>query len=74
MDVSMPDLNGIEATRRILDAAPRVRVLGFSAEAGRGTIEAMTSAGARGYLLKHTDPEEWIRAIRLVDGRRRIQE
>ena len=66
MDVSMPDLNGIEATRRILDAAPRVRVLGFSAEGGRGTIEAMISAGARGYLLKHTDPEKLIRAIRLV--------
>jgi two-component system, NarL family, response regulator NreC len=66
MDVSMPDLNGIEATRRILDAAPRIRVLGFSAEAGRGTVEAMISAGARGYLLKHTDPEEMIRTIRLV--------
>jgi len=66
MDVSMPDLDGIEATRRILAALPRTRVLAFSAEAGRQNVEAMTSAGARGYLLKSTDPEQWVRAIHSV--------
>lgn len=66
MDVSMPDLNGIEATRRILASLPRTRVLAFSAEARRQTVEAMLSAGARGYLLKNSDPEEWTRAIHSV--------
>ena len=63
MDVSMPDLNGIEATRRILASLPQTCVLAFSAEARRQTVEAMLSAGARGYLLKNSDPEEWTRAI-----------
>jgi DNA-binding NarL/FixJ family response regulator len=68
MDVSMPDLNGVEATRQIRVSAPNVRVLAFSSEGRRPTVEAMTAAGACGYLLKNTDPEEWARAIRGVMG------
>jgi DNA-binding NarL/FixJ family response regulator len=66
MDVSMPDLNGIEATRRILASAPRTRVLAFSAEGRRHTVEAMVDAGASGFLVKNTEPEEWVRAIQAV--------
>jgi CheY-like chemotaxis protein len=66
MDVSMPDLNGVEATRQIRASAPSVRVLAFSAEGRRQTLEAMAAAGACGYLLKNADPEEWVRAIQSV--------
>jgi CheY-like chemotaxis protein len=66
MDVSMPDLNGIETTRQILASSPRIRVLAFSAEDGRSTVEAMFAAGAAGFLPKNTDPEEWVRAIHAV--------
>jgi CheY-like chemotaxis protein len=69
MDVSMPDLNGVEATRQICASAPSIRVLAFSEEMAPPVIEAMAAAGARGYLLKNTAPAEWVRAIRSVmDG------
>ena len=66
MDVSMPDMNGVEATRQIRASAPGVRVLAFSAEGGPETTEAMAAAGASGYLLKNSDPDEWVRAIHSV--------
>ena len=63
IDVSMPGLNGIEATRRILEAAPRTRVIVLSMHAdGRYIAEALKS-GALGYLLKESAFQELSAAI-----------
>jgi len=66
MDVSMPDLNGIEATRQILAEAPNVRVLALSMHSDRRFVTGMLSAGASGYLLKDCAFEELTRAVRAV--------
>jgi two-component system response regulator NreC len=52
MDVTMPELNGIEATRRITAAAPRSRVLALSMHKDAVYVREILRAGARGYLLK----------------------
>lgn len=66
MDVSMPGLNGIEATRRMCALMPRARVVGLSMNADRRYVHAMFEAGAWGYLLKSSASDELIRAIRAV--------
>ena len=66
MDVRMPDLDGIEATRRILLAVPGVRVLAFSSDSAPETVDLMLEAGADGYLVKGADPDELVRAARKV--------
>ena len=66
MDVSMPDLNGIEATRQIVSRVPGTKVIGLSIHSDRSFVEGMLKAGAKGYLLKDCDSEELIRAIRAV--------
>lgn len=66
MDVSMPGLNGIEATRRITSKQPRTRVLCLSSHADPVMVEAMLEAGAAGYLLKDNAVDELLRAIRVV--------
>ncbi len=66
MDVNMPDLNGIEATRQILHANPGVRVIALSMHTDRRFVVNMLKAGASGYLLKDCAFEELAQAIRLV--------
>jgi DNA-binding NarL/FixJ family response regulator len=66
MDVVMPGLSGIEATRHILATVPEAKVLAFSAEAEQRTVDQMFAAGARGFLVKNGDPEELLRAVRSV--------
>jgi DNA-binding NarL/FixJ family response regulator len=66
MDVSMPDLDGIEATRQILAHSPDIRVLAFSAESSPNQITKMVAAGAHGYLLKSADPEDLVVALNKV--------
>jgi DNA-binding NarL/FixJ family response regulator len=66
MDISMEDLNGIEATRRIVAAVPNVRILALSIHADRRFVLEMFRAGAAGYLLKDCAFDELIRAIRAV--------
>jgi DNA-binding NarL/FixJ family response regulator len=69
MDVSMPDMNGIEATRQITTAHPEVRVIALSIHSDRRFVLQMFKAGAAGYLLKDCAFEELTRAIRVVtDG------
>jgi DNA-binding NarL/FixJ family response regulator len=69
MDISMPGLNGIEATRLIHKAKPDIRVIGLSMYASKRYIREMRDAGASGYLLKDCDFEELIEAIHTVaDG------
>ena len=66
MDVSMPDLNGIEATRQIVGKIEGVKVIALSMHSGREFVMDMLQAGVSGYILKESCPEELARAIRLV--------
>lgn len=66
MDISLPELNGIEATRRILERQPRTRVLVLSVHADEEHVYRALEAGASGYLLKEADREELELAIRSV--------
>lgn len=68
MDVSMPDLNGVEATRRILSDNPKLKILALSMHADRRSIRRMLEAGAAGYVLKDCAVEEIEDAIRTVTG------
>jgi len=69
MDVTMPDLNGIEATRQILASRPEVRVIALSIHSDRRFVLQMFRAGAVGYLLKDCAFEELAHAIQVVlDG------
>jgi DNA-binding NarL/FixJ family response regulator len=66
MDLSMPNVDGIEATRLISDQVPSSRVLVLTSFSDQNRIMDALSAGADGYLLKHSDPEEIAAAIRSV--------
>jgi len=66
MDLQMPDLNGIEATRRIVHDSPHIRVLVVTMFEDDGSVLAAMRAGARGYLLKGATHAEMARAIRAV--------
>jgi two-component system response regulator NreC len=66
MDISMPDLNGIEATREIRREAPDVKVIALSMHSAKRYVTEMFKAGAVGYLLKDCDFDELARAIRAV--------
>ena len=68
MDVAMPDLNGIDATRRITEADPRTRVLALSMHSDGRYVKGMLQAGARGYILKDCAAEELTHAICTVMG------
>jgi DNA-binding NarL/FixJ family response regulator len=66
MDISMPGLNGIEATRQILAECPGVKVIALSMHSDSLFVLNMLKAGASGYLLKDCDLEELVKAIRTV--------
>ena len=66
MDVSMPELNGIEATRKILKLDPDIKIIALSMHAEKQYVLAMVKSGARGYLLKNNLFEELLTAIRTV--------
>jgi DNA-binding NarL/FixJ family response regulator len=66
MDVAMADMNGIEATRRIMAVNPETKVLALSMHKEKRLIFEMFDAGAKGYLLKECAFEEVMRAIRVV--------
>jgi DNA-binding NarL/FixJ family response regulator len=66
MDVQMPKLNGVEATRRLAAEAPSVGILVLTMSEDDGTVFAAVRAGARGYLVKGAEQEEIVRAITTV--------
>jgi len=66
MDISMPDLNGVDATRQMVAAAPGVKVIALSMHADTRYVAGMLQAGARGYLLKDSVADEIGRAVQAV--------
>jgi DNA-binding NarL/FixJ family response regulator len=70
MDVSMPVMNGIEATRRITVKIPGVKVLGLSMHADEKLVREMLQVGASGYVLKDRADKELAEAIRAVTAGR----
>ena len=66
MDVAMPDLNGIEATRQLFEERPGLKVVGLSMHSERRFVTEMLKAGASAYLLKDCAFEELVTAIRTV--------
>jgi len=66
MDLQMPGINGIEATRQILHTSPHIRILVVTLFEDNASIFIALRAGARGYILKDAKEEEMLRAIRAV--------
>jgi len=68
MDVSMPDLNGIEATKQIIESLPETRVIALSMHSDKRFVMGMLRVGASGYLLKDCASQELANAIVQVAG------
>jgi DNA-binding NarL/FixJ family response regulator len=66
MDVSMPEMNGAQATARLKQASPHVKVLALTVHEDKGYLRLLLEAGASGYVLKRAAAEELIHAIRTV--------
>ena len=67
MDIAMPLLNGLEATRQVLKAVPGTKVLILSAHSDDAYVKDATESGARGFLLKQISSRDVCHAIREVD-------
>lgn len=75
LDISMPDLDGIETTRQILERLPRTAIVILSMHSGAQYVFHALQAGARGYLLKESAGREIVDAVRTVHlGRRYLSE
>lgn len=66
MDIRMPEINGIEATRRILHISPHIRILIVTLSEDDASLFAAMRAGARGYILKDTPKDALLRAVRAI--------
>jgi DNA-binding NarL/FixJ family response regulator len=66
MDVAMPELNGIEATRRMRESVPQARVVALSMHKDSVYVREILRAGARGYLLKDSVAADLVSAVRSV--------
>ena len=68
MDIQMPNVNGIEATRRVLEANPQVGVVVLTMFEDNDSVFSAMRVGARGYVLKGADPSEILKVVRAVAG------
>ncbi|MFQ5721554.1 MAG: response regulator transcription factor [Candidatus Aminicenantales bacterium] len=66
MDVVMPGLSGIEATRRIKIKFPSIKIIAFSIFLDKELVREMLKAGASAYLAKEDMVEEWLKAVKTV--------
>ena len=69
MDVRLPGIDGISAVKRIAEDAPNVKTVIFSAYGDKRLLSDAIAAGARGYVMKGSPPEDLIRAVRTVASR-----
>ena len=67
MDVSMPETDGIEATRQLTEAAPDLRVVVLTASENDATLFEALKAGARGYLMKNLEAEEFFSLLEAAE-------
>jgi DNA-binding NarL/FixJ family response regulator len=67
VDVRLPGIDGISAVKRIAERAPNVKTVVFSAYGDKRLLSDAIAAGARGYVMKGSPPEDLVRAIRTVD-------
>lgn len=68
MDISMPNLNGVDATRQIINEFPKVKVVALSMHSDRTFVVSMFKAGASGYVLKECLSDELVEAVQTVYG------
>ncbi|RYC29477.1 response regulator transcription factor [Lichenibacterium minor] len=66
LDISMPEINGLDLARRIAVEAPGVKVITLTVHEDRAYVQQLLDAGARGYLLKRSAAEDLVRAVRAV--------
>ena len=66
MDISMPELNGYQATRQLKKALPFVKILALTRHTDSSYLQQMMQAGVDGYVLKQSNSEELLRAIRTI--------
>lgn len=66
IDISMPDLNGIDLARHLAERCPQVRLLALTVHEDRAYVQPLLQTGARGYLLKRSAAEDLLRAVRAV--------
>ena len=66
IDISLPELNGLELTKRLAVACPDIKLLAVTVHEDRAYVQPLLQAGARGYLLKRSAAEDLVRAIRAV--------
>src|SRR6185436_20542171 len=66
MDISMPELNGLQATKKLKEKSPQVKVLILTRHSEPGYLQELLQAGASGYVLKQSKSDELIRAILAV--------
>jgi len=72
MDIGMPGLNGVDATRQIVASKPKAKVIALSAHTDRRFVASVLEAGASGYVLKDSATEEIRRAVLAVHGGRKF--
>lgn len=66
MDISMPQLNGLQATKKLKECCPEVKVLTLTRHKDGSYLQQLLGAGASGYVLKQSPPEELLHAIRAI--------
>ncbi len=66
MDISMPNLNGLKATKRLRMVSPQIKILILTRHTDDGYLQQLLGAGANGYVLKQSAPNELINAIRTI--------
>ena len=68
MDISMPELNGLVATATLKRIAPDIKILTLTRHTDKAYLQELMQAGVSGYVLKQSESEELLRAIRIISG------